>query len=51
MCARNGAEHGDQYDQDGAGGQRVAEQGQRIVSGRELGAHDAGADHRGEQQR
>ena len=44
MGAGDRPQHGDQHDEDGAGRQRVAEQGQRDVLGQRLG-HDAGPDH------
>ena len=42
--ARNRAEHGDQYEQHRAGRHAIAEQRDRIVSGRQLLGHDSGAD-------
>ena len=51
MRARDRAEHGDQHEQDRAGRQRIAEQGNRHVSARQPLGHDAGADHAGEQEK
>ena len=50
MGAGDRPEDRDQHDEDRAGRQRVAEQGQRDVLGQRLG-HDAGADHGGDQDR
>ncbi len=43
-------EHRDEYDETRACRERVAEQGDREVPAGEPLAHDAGADHDGEQQ-
>ena len=51
MCPRDRAEHADQHHQHRAGGERVAEQGQGDIAARQPLAHDAGADHRRQQQR
>jgi hypothetical protein len=40
MRARDRAEHGDQHEQYGAGGDGVAEQGDGIVSARQSLRHD-----------
>ena len=43
-------EHGDQHGEDGAGGQRVADQRDGVVSGGEVLGHDPGTHHGGEQE-
>jgi hypothetical protein len=48
--ARNRAENCNQDDEDGAGRDGVAEQGQRIVIGQGIG-HDARADDRSDKER
>src|ERR1700691_5633124 len=50
MCAGNRPEREDQHDENCARRQRVAEQGKRDVSARELFAHDARADDRCDEQ-
>jgi hypothetical protein len=51
MGARQRAEHMDQDDERRAGGDRIAEQSDRDVPGRQPLAHDPGADHHRQQQR
>ena len=48
--ARDGAEHGDEHDEDGPGRDGVAEQGDRHVSAGQPLPHDARADHRGQEK-
>ena len=50
MRAGDRPEHGDQHEQDRAGRDRVAEQGDRVVPARQMLGHDPGADHGGEQE-
>jgi len=50
MRAGQRAEHEDEHAQHGAGRQGVAQQGERAVTAGEALRHDAGADHRGEQE-
>ena len=50
MCARDRTERQDQDGQDRAGRKGVAKQRERAVAARQLGGHDAGADHRRQQK-
>jgi hypothetical protein len=41
VCAGDGPEHGDQHEQHRSSRERVAEQGDGIVSARQILAHDS----------